>query len=118
MVLQVVAEDDGAFESHLPKYHLIGSQRSCLISQHTVHHSQLLDNGGVQHPALALDGRIVHLPIVDEEQARKGLDALDDHIEGDGYEEVKHEEDGEEDERSWIGRGVHSASRFIPAAGI
>jgi hypothetical protein len=118
MVLQVIAEDDGAFESHLPKDHLIGSQRPCFISQHAIHHSQLLDYGGIQHSTLPLDGLVVHLPIVSQEQSRESLHALNHDVKRDGDEEVEHEEDGEEDERSCIRRKVHYASMFISALGI
>ncbi len=45
-----------------------------------------------------LDGLIVELAIAGEEDGGEGLDALDEDVESDGYEEVEEQEDGEEHE--------------------
>lgn len=47
---------------------------------------------------MLLDGLIVEFAIAGEEDGGEGLDALDENVECDGYEEVEEKEDCEEDE--------------------
>ena len=107
IILELFSMNDRILEGRLTKDHLIGGEGAGLIGEDAVDDSQFLYDGGVQDSALFFYGGIVEFPIEGEEEAREGLDALDDDVERDGDEKVEHEEDGKENERGCMWEGVH-----------
>jgi len=84
-------------DGHCSEDHLVGSKRASLISKDAVNQSQLLHYRRIQHSAVPLQMLVVQLPIERQKDGRESLDSLDEDVEGDGYEKVEKQEDGEED---------------------
>lgn len=89
---------DLVLDSNGTEHHLIWGEGASFISKDAVNQSQLFHYRWVEHSAVFFDGLIVEFAIAGEEDGGEGLDALDEDVESDGYEEVEKQEDGEEHE--------------------
>lgn len=102
---------------YLAKNHLICCEGASLISEYTVNNSKFFEDWGIEHSCISLGEGIVEFAIEREKDAEEGFDAVDDHVESDGDQEVEHEENGEEDQCRWVLSEVHSLERFKEGPG-